>query len=87
MDLPDPGIELGPSALQVDSLPTELSGKPLEVPRESQIIWRLNNTLVNKTWVKKEMSRDIKNNLNLMKKKIKLSKFVECSESKVVVNL
>ena len=27
-DLPDPGIELGSSALQVDSLPTELSGKP-----------------------------------------------------------
>ena len=28
MDLPDPGIELGSPALQVDSLPTELSGKP-----------------------------------------------------------
>ena len=28
-DLPDPGIELGSPALQVDSLPTELSGKPL----------------------------------------------------------
>ena len=27
-DLPDPGIELGSPALQVDSLPTELSGKP-----------------------------------------------------------
>ena len=27
-DLPDPGIELGSSALQVDSLPTELSGNP-----------------------------------------------------------
>ena len=27
MDLPDPGIELGPPALQADSLPTELSGK------------------------------------------------------------
>ena len=26
--LPDPGIELGSPALQVDSLPTELSGKP-----------------------------------------------------------
>ena len=26
--IPDPGIELGSSALQVDSLPTELSGKP-----------------------------------------------------------
>ena len=27
-DLPNPGIELGSPALQVDSLPTELSGKP-----------------------------------------------------------
>ena len=27
-DLPEPGIEPGPAALQVDSLPTELSGKP-----------------------------------------------------------
>ena len=26
MGLPDPGIELGPPALQADSLPTELSG-------------------------------------------------------------
>ena len=29
-DLPDPGIELGSPALQADSLPTELSGKPKE---------------------------------------------------------
>ena len=29
LDLPNPGIEPGSSALQVDSLPTELSGKPL----------------------------------------------------------
>ena len=28
MDLPDPGIEQGSPALQVDSSPTELSGKP-----------------------------------------------------------
>ena len=28
MDLPDPGIELGSPALQVDSLTTELSEKP-----------------------------------------------------------
>ena len=27
-DLPDPGIELGSPAWQVDSLPTELPGKP-----------------------------------------------------------
>ena len=29
MDLPNRGIELGSPALQVDSLPTELSGKPM----------------------------------------------------------
>ena len=29
-DLPNPGIELGSPALQADSLPTELQGKPLE---------------------------------------------------------
>ena len=28
-DLPEPGIELESPALQVDSLPTELSGKPM----------------------------------------------------------
>ena len=28
VDLPDPGIEPGSPALQADSLPTELSGKP-----------------------------------------------------------
>ena len=28
VDLLDPGIEPGPPALQADSLPTELSGKP-----------------------------------------------------------
>ena len=28
-DLPDPGMELGSPVLQEDSLPTELSGKPL----------------------------------------------------------
>ena len=32
-DLPDPGIELGSPALQVDSLPTELSGKPIDLPK------------------------------------------------------
>ena len=29
-DLPDPGIKRGSPALQVDSLPAELLGKPLE---------------------------------------------------------
>ena len=31
MDLPDQGIEPGSPALQADSLPTELSGKPWDV--------------------------------------------------------
>ena len=30
-DLPDPGMELGSPALQVDSLPTELWGKPINL--------------------------------------------------------
>ena len=30
-DLPDPGIELGSPALQADSLPTELLGKPSDL--------------------------------------------------------
>ena len=33
MDLPHPGIELGSPALQVDSLPAELSGKVGIVPQ------------------------------------------------------
>ena len=37
MDLHDPGIELGSPALQVDSLPTELSGKP--EPRRLELSW------------------------------------------------
>ena len=30
-DLPNPGIELGSPACQADSLPTELSGKPVNL--------------------------------------------------------
>ena len=37
-DLPDPGIEPGSPALQVDSLPTELPGKPLD--RQGKIFQR-----------------------------------------------
>ena len=33
VDLPDPGIEPRCPALQADSLPTELSGKPLQGPK------------------------------------------------------
>ena len=39
MDLPDPGVEPGSPALQVDSLPTELSRKPLnEIEHLSNIL-------------------------------------------------
>ena len=38
-DLPDPGIELGSPALQVDSLPTELPGKPLLVYPDFQNVF------------------------------------------------
>ena len=38
VDLPDPGIELEFSALQMDSLPTELSGKPLDSAKVSQLL-------------------------------------------------
>ena len=31
VDLPNPGIKLGSPAVQVDSLPTEISGNPLEM--------------------------------------------------------
>ena len=41
-NLPDPGIEPGSPALQADSLPTELPGKPLPRfdPWVSEILWR-----------------------------------------------
>ena len=38
MALPDLGIELGSPALQADSLPTELSGKPLFYLGDSQTL-------------------------------------------------
>ena len=36
-NLPDPGLEPGSPALQADSLPSELLGKPLLVLREMQV--------------------------------------------------
>ena len=36
-DLPNPGIKLGSLALQADSLPTELSGKPIYPPNWSNL--------------------------------------------------
>ena len=49
MNLPNPGIKLGSPASQVDSLPTELSGKPLssltsDLTRNSALeAWSLNH--------------------------------------------
>ena len=46
MDLPDPGIKPGSPALQADSLPAELPGKPVILPRPhlfdkgSSKLWR-----------------------------------------------
>ena len=45
-DLSDPGIELRSAAMQVDALPTELSGKPFFHPYEGQIILRRNSLFV-----------------------------------------
>ena len=40
-DPPDPGIELGPPALQADSLSTELSGKPTESLLNPHTLWSI----------------------------------------------
>ena len=52
VDLPDPGMELGSPALQADSLPTEIWGKPSvgeEVSKSKpKYIW------TNKKWIKRE---------------------------------
>ena len=45
MDLPDPGIEPGSPALQAESLPTELSGKP-KIERGAVCLIFLNSHLV-----------------------------------------
>ena len=37
VDLPDPGIELGSPALEVDSLSTELSGEAIVAEGETKI--------------------------------------------------
>ena len=44
-DLPDSGIELGSSALQADSLPAELSGKPTESSDLNPIFAFLNDVI------------------------------------------
>ena len=57
-DLPDPEIEPGSPALQVDSLATELSGKPIQVNKYLLGIWILGmkcnrylNELKTQSWV------------------------------------
>ena len=46
-DLPDPGIELGSPALQVDSLPTEVWGKPAWYTQYLWNIWMDNKRSLN----------------------------------------
>ena len=46
---PNPGIELGSPALQADSLPTELSGKPEAVKRKQGLLSPRQRG--DKTWV------------------------------------
>ena len=41
-DLPDPGVEPGSPALQTDSLPVELSGKP-----DTLYMWNLKRNGIN----------------------------------------
>ena len=53
MDLPHPGIELGSPALQGDSLPTELSEKP--VTNLDSILKSRDNTLATKVHLVKAM--------------------------------
>ena len=45
MELPDPGIELGSTALQADCLPTELSGKPNTYILREVVVVSLNKEL------------------------------------------
>ena len=47
-DFPNPGIEAGSPALQVDSLPTELSGKPITIQSyiANCVSWVLRLTLL-----------------------------------------
>ena len=52
VDLPDPGIEPGSPALQEDSLPTEISGKPNERDIVNQIYFKKAIFLIKKTLFK-----------------------------------
>ena len=56
MDLPDPGIEPGFPALQVDSLPAELPGKSLSVGILLSSLFRYKNTASYKIPVLNQLS-------------------------------
>ena len=43
-DPPDPGMEPGSPVLQADSLPSELPGKPMNVPSRINKIWCIFST-------------------------------------------
>ena len=57
MNFPDPEIELGSPALQVDSLPTELSGKPNEMGKgEIIIVLETNNIQMSHSKLSSQMN-------------------------------
>ena len=46
MDLPDPGIEPGPPALEAGSLPAELPGKPVNLQKQARFFLKNKDSLV-----------------------------------------
>ena len=62
------------SGMKLESNNNKITGK-------SQIIWKLNNTLLNNTQVKEEVSREVKNCFELNENENISSKFVGCSET------
>ena len=64
-DLPEPGIKLGCHALQVDSLSTELSGKPLLQNKDEMklLSGRKNRRDKSKTIKTEKVSHGVLNNI------------------------
>ena len=56
VDLPYPVINLGSPALQVDSLPAELSGKPILSTREAHLLTQLQEKVKEKRIQEKKLS-------------------------------
>ena len=48
LDLPYPGVEPGSPVLQADSLPTELSGKPIYIPIKHIYLGKSGKSIVDK---------------------------------------